>query len=301
MLRLDNFSLGNICIFMKNGKKNFIRSFLQIRMSYRIISFLIIIYTYGCINPEKKEEPSSDKDPLLRVGLNISVPHLLSLEKDGEPAGMEIELLNLFAKEEGYLLETTVYDKAELFFALRRGEIDIAVPCNTGTYISANFLSPCAPHFQTGRRILVKDSVSMFIKDPAQLNNEDVIVLTVAGTVSSDFSKKLFPESELISLKDTESCLERLQKEDGAIFLTDPIQAWTIKTSGYYINISEKKKKKIKFIPVLPPMTDEQICWAVRRSNKEWKQYLDKFMAEQKKNGTLKKLKEKYCLDAINR
>ena len=41
----------------------------------------------------------------------------------------------------------------------------------------------------------------MYINEKAQLDKEDVTVLTVAGSVSANFAKKLFPEAKKISLK----------------------------------------------------------------------------------------------------
>lgn len=278
--------------------------FPKVCFSHFIISFSIVFFIYGCtIKPEIKQA-APNNDSILRVGLVLGVPQLLSSDKDGNLSGLEIELLNHFAKDNGYLLETTLYEKEELFFALRRGEVDIAVPCGTDSLISSNFLAPCAPHFKTGQRVIVKKTISMFINDMVQLNKEDVTVLTVAGSVSANFAKKLFPEAKKISFKDIEACITRVKNDKGYVLLVDACQAWILKTSGYNIivseNTKEKKSVRIKLDPVLPPLTDEQICWAVRRSDLEWQKFLNGYMLELKKRGSLQELIEKNCVDAIN-
>ncbi len=276
---------------------------MQIPVVYGML-LLLVIAIHGCATTDNQESYFFDKDSVLRVGFAESAPQLLGKDDKGNLTGLEADLLNLFAKENGLLLDTFLYSREELFFALRRGEIDIAIPGASDTVILANFLAPCAPHFKTGQRVLVDEAISMYITDKSQLDNENVTVLTVVGSVSSNFAKKIFSETKLISLKDMPSCISRVFKGKGNIILSNAPDAWILKSTRQTLvfpgNKSGGKTREVRLKTILPPLTDEQLCWTVRRKDVKLKEFLDAFMLTQKNNGNLEDLIEKNNADAIN-
>ena len=295
----------NVQELISNSMKIIKKFMLNINRCLLLPLFAMLYLTHGCVS-EKTVIPSpSDRDAILRVGLTLEgAPQLVSTDTTDSIQGLEAELITMFAKNNNYLLETSIYSRTELLFALRRGEIDIAIPAATDTYISENFLQPCAPHLKTGQRILVNDAISMFIKDKNQLNDEKVTVLTPVGSTSANFVKKVIPNARHISLRDLKSCIKKALTNNGHIIMLDADKAWQLQSKKFTMNSNAGKgtKKAIKSTLkiVLPPLTDEQISWAVRRDDINRKNTLNAFIKKLERNGQLKEMIERNSADIIN-
>ena len=265
---------------------------------------ILMIGWSGCSTVKETVSEPPDMDPILRVGFSPGPPQLLNAADENDLKGLEIDLITLFAKKNNYFLETSVYPRDELFFALRRGEIDIAVPAATDTIIAENFLLPCAPHLKTGQRILVNKAVSMFIKDREQLNNDKITVLTPVGSTSANFAKEVLPSAHNISLKDIKSCIRKTLTYNGNIMMLDAGDAWTLQSKKFVFNPKEGteagEKVQARLKVVLAPLTSEQIAWAVRNSDQERMKALNLFIQNLKKNGKLQEMIESHSADIIN-
>ena len=290
--------------------KNSIKKIVKQQGSGKMVTFFVLISVLiigmtGCNTVKETVTDSSSIDPILRVGFSPGPPQLISATDDNNINGLEFDLITRFAKENNLLLDTSLYSRDELFFALRRGEIDIAVPAATDTIIAENFLLPCAPHLKTGQRVLVNDAVSMFIKDKEQLNSDKVTVLTPVGSTSANFAKEVLPSAHNISLKDIKSCIRRTLTDNGNIMMLDAGDAWTLQSKKFVFNPKEGpeagKKVQAKLKVVLPPLTDEEISWAVRSSDKERQKALDLFIQNLKRDGKLQEIIESHNADIINK
>ena len=263
----------------------------------------LILLLQGCASDKSETTDQVDQDAILRVGLTLdAAPQLLKINKDNSTQGLEIDLITMFAKSKNYLLETSTYTPEELLFALRRGEIDIAIPASTDTYISDNFLQPCAAHLKTGQRILVNSAVSMFINNKDQLDNDKVTILTPVGSTSAIFAKKVIPNAHHISLKDLQSCIKKALTDNGNVIMLNADKAWVLNSRTFVLNANSKKQEKLNSTLkiVLPPLTDEQISWAVRRDDQQRKKALNDFIEQLKKSGKLQEMIELNNADIIN-
>jgi ABC-type amino acid transport substrate-binding protein len=269
-----------------------------------LFASLSIALLQGCSTAREQGQLESEPDSILRVGLTLDLPLFVNKDKDGKLKGVEVDLLTRYAKKNNLLLDMSIYSRDELFFALRRGEIDIAAPSTTNTIISGNFLQPCAPHLKTGQRILVNSAVSMFIQNREQLNNKKITVLTAVGSTAANFARKIFPEAKLISLRDMKSCIKRALTDNGNIIMLDAGDAYILQSKKFILNSPDSKKPpqalNTKLKVVLPPLTDEEISWAVRRGDRKLRNSLDSFISDMKKNGKLTELIEQYNADIIN-
>jgi len=285
-------------------KKNITAIMMRCRVAV-VLPLFFLLCLYGCKTIQKEPIANNEPDALLRVGLANDVPLLSDKGSDAKLLGFEMNLLTQYARENKYILDTSLYSKDELFFALRRGEIDIAIAAVTDTVIAENFLLPSAPHLKTGQRVLVNDAVSMFIKDKDQLNNDEITVLTVVGSTAANFAKQLFPQAKRISLRDMKSCIKKALTDNGNIIMLDAGDAYILQSKNFFLNSVPKGKEakktvRVKLKAVLPPLTNEQISWALRRGDKELQNSLNSFIENMKKSGKLKELIELYNADVIN-
>ena len=278
-----------MCLLMR---KIYIRTALH-QIAFFSIAFIFVFSLVSCVAsaPGGKgvdEIPGIEK--IIKVGFSVRVPQLAA-ENNGKRGGLEIDLINYFAEKYNFIVELSQYQQGELLFALRRGEIDIAIPSATDAEIKENFLLPCAKHLRTGQRILVNKKVSLFIKDLSQVNCDDITVNTVASSPSAEYAKKILPLCRQASYADLQSCIKKTAKNTSNIILLNPVDSAVLLASGAGGDLKA----------VLSPQGEEYICWAVRRSDSDWKKMLDEFAEIAKKDGVIKNLIDKNDADVINR
>jgi ABC-type amino acid transport substrate-binding protein len=195
---------------------------------FAVLSLLVL--SYGCAGVRMNEsQPSQDKKLVknlsLRVGVIIDKAPLAYQSALGGLVGSEIELIRKFTKMRGIRLTLSEYPKEDLFIALRRGDIDIAIPSTTEEEISAKFLSPCAAHSETGQRLLANASVAPYITELKQIDNPNVRVYSVIGSTSARFAKKFFKAADVASLESIEQCVKKVLNDNGCLCLTDEVTA----------------------------------------------------------------------------
>jgi ABC-type amino acid transport substrate-binding protein len=236
----------------------------------------------------------------LRVGVVPDRPPLAYRDAMGALAGSEVDLIREFAKRNGVELALTEYDLDDLFIALRRGSIDIAVPAATEREIAARFFAVCAPHDGTGQRLVANAEIAPFITELKQIDNGNVRVYTVTGSPSAEFARRFFKSADIASLENIDQCVGRVLNDNGCVFLTDETTALNLlkkynaapkkaaapsktKKGALAADIEGGRKtereKEVKPVIalVLGRLTNEKLAWATERSNKKLKKILDDF------------------------
>jgi membrane-bound lytic murein transglycosylase MltF len=224
----------------------------------------------------------------------------------GGLAGAEIELIRKFTKTRDMRLTLSEYPKEDLFIALRRGDIDIAIPSATEEEIAARFLSPCAAHSETGQRLVANANVAPYITELKQIDNPNVRVYSVTGSTSARFAKKFFQAADVASLESIEQCVKKVLNDNGCLCLTDEVTAnillkkyneqssknsvSTNSSKGSHETSDPKAKQtlsshKPKIAFVLERLTNEKIAWAVSRTNKTLKKSLNDFFKKLEEGG----------------
>lgn len=269
----------------------------------------LLAFCHGCGSvaesvPRDSRESETAKKTTLNVGV-LSDRHPLAYRSAlGGLAGSEIELIRRFAKMRGVRLNLAEYQKEDLFIALRRGDVEIAIPATTEGEITVRFLASCAAHAKTGQRLVANADIAPFITELKQIDNPNVRVYTVTGSNSARFAKRFFKAADVASLENIEKCVNKVLSDNGCVYLTDEttanillkkhneqplktaIPANTSKGSHKTTDKSAEKKQKTKIAFVLGRLTNEKIAWAVSRSNKTLKKSLDDFITNLGKAGT---------------
>jgi ABC-type amino acid transport substrate-binding protein len=254
---------------------------------YTLTLSLICIIISGC-STLLPEAPSPKKNFIIRTGVAIRPPFVFQ-DKNKELNGLDIALLKLLAEENNFRLEISKYPLNELMFALRRGAVDLIASGYTKDEISANFFTPCAPYMKTGQRVIVNDEIAPFITDKSQLDNDKVTVYTVVGSTSADKVKEIFTEAKTVSLKDIASCVAKVKKGKGNIFLLLARDAMPL--------VADKKSR---LAIVLGVLSEEEIVWGIRRKEDKWRDFFNNYMTSLKREGRLKEIIEKTNATQIN-
>lgn len=263
---------------------------VKILLSALPLGAALTLLPSGCSSiDEAKAKEKFDIPPILRVGV------LANASYTDPAAKINAELLVLLEKKHGVIIDIAKYSREEILFALRRGDVDLVAAGLTDADISAEFLTPCARFFQTGRRVAVNGSLAAFITNLNQLDNPKVVVYTVAGTVAADSVGSIFKRAAHVSLKDSAACFDKVRAGTGGVFLVGPVEGWRI------FKHPQSAADVTGLSLVLGPLTKEHLAWAVRKSEQNLAKTLDDFIAKLRANGDLEKMIEESGVDAINK
>ena len=274
-----------------------------------VVKFVVIgliAFCAGCAGPggvsirgAGNDSSSPTELRTLRVGVVAGRPPLAYRNSLGEPMGSEVNLVMRFCEKAGMKCELGEYEKEDLFIALRRGDIDIAVPAAAESEIAPKFLSPCARHSHTGWRLVANAGIAPFITDLKQIDNQNVRVYTVAGTVSAEFARGFFKSADVASLETLEQCVDKVLRDNGCVLLTDETTAncllkkyndarssiakntGSVKNAGKKVSAADAARCPAPALAlVLGRLSDEPLAWAVRSADSELMKKLDDFEKE---------------------
>lgn len=257
--------------------------------------FLIIlaIGLTGCQLLQMFSEPPPEIPPAksgrVRIGYALRPP-FVKMNKDKQLRGLEIDLLEILASQQGYELEFVEYPLNELVFAVRRGEVDLMAAGFTEREIAELFLAPAGGHMETGQRVMVNADIAPYITDRSQLDNNKITVYTVAGSPAAEQISEIFPSAKPVSLKNNAACIKKVIGGRGNIFVLNARDA---------APISENPEAGLSM--VLGLLSRERLAWGVRRKEKKWRAELDRFTKTMQENGELQRLIDENRADAINR
>ena len=127
----------------------------------------------------------------------LAAPPFAYRDKEGEPAGFEVELAYLLGEKLGVEVKLHDYDAAGCIPALLSGRVDIIASRFSNTFPRATKVVFCHPWFVTGTYVgTSKDSPSNDIRD---LNQEGVKIGCVEASVAVDAVEARLPKAKIIT------------------------------------------------------------------------------------------------------
>ena len=142
----------------------------------------------------------------LRVGVSLFTPW--TLKKDGKLTGFEIDVANQLAKDLGVQLELKEYDWEAIIPALLAKKIDVISAGMVITPQRALKVSFSQPYANSGIGLATNMTLTKQFQSLGDLNHQDVTIGVVAGTVSEDLAKRVFPKAIIQSFQKSEEATQ---------------------------------------------------------------------------------------------
>ena len=155
-------------------------------MKKNIIIFVVVVFILAAILGawwwQHQQNLSSAVDSSLAnvikkgklvVGSDIPYGVMEFIDKDGQPAGIDVDIAKEVASRLGVQLEFKDYDWNALFSAVKSGEIDLAISSISITPERKNEMLFSAPYFSGGQSIVIKVD-NQIIKTVADLTNKRI-------------------------------------------------------------------------------------------------------------------------------
>jgi polar amino acid transport system substrate-binding protein len=208
--------------------------------------------------------------------------------QDGKPMGFDHELLDAFKKTVGFEVRQEIIPWTGLLAGVSTGKYDVAVTAALITKERAKSLDFSMP---------IADATHYFVKRKGDTGIKEIKDLdgkTLGIQAGSGLLQRL-PELEAM-LKTTGGKIGKVVEYTS---YPEAYQDLALKRTDYVINtiinITALVKEKPTVFEVGLPVSGKSFpAWAVAKGNKELLELLNKFFAEQRANGTVAKLQEKW-------
>lgn len=212
----------------------------------------------------------------LRVGVNLLMPNAMR-DKDGELIGAEIDIAERLARDMGVQAEYRLYPWEQLIPALQRGEVDLLVAGIAITPERALQVWFSNPYGDSGIGIATNTRLTKGFDDLTDLNNPEVAIGVLAGTVSEQVARELFKEASIKRFDDERQLEESVVKGLlHAYVRSEPAP-----------RLLALRHPQAVDVPVNKPLLATREAFAVRRGDADFINFLNAWVVAREADGWL--------------
>lgn len=218
----------------------------------------------------------------LHVGMVLQFPPQMYIDDNGNPAGYDVDLMNMLADDLGVTLEISNLEFDAMIPGLIANQFDMVSVGLVGRPARLEqlwFTCPYVPY----RQVVVVNNDSG-INDISELNSSGVTMTALIGSTAASLTETRFPNAELVELDQAPALLEVASGRADAIvieeYLALPFVAENPSTS--VLN------------PNAPFVAEEYGAWALPRGEVVWLEYLNGWLAYYISRGTLDEVYERH-------
>ena len=254
----------------------------------KLFSLLILCLLIFTSCGKKVEKTALDiitqRDELIVGVKNDSKPFCFKSKATGNLEGFDIDVARYVAKDlignerKIKFVEVTPNNRIE---AITSGQVDMVIATMTITPQRQYFIDFSAPYYIAGQTAVVKEDSDIYTF--SDLKRKTTIV--VLGTTAEKNIRRIIPTAQIVGYKDYKSAFKALIDGKGDAMSTDDaiISGFLMDHKGY-----RALKNKI---------SQEPYAIGIKQyEDKQLKTTLDVIVTRMKKDGTIRKLKEKWHL-----
>jgi polar amino acid transport system substrate-binding protein len=141
--------------------------------------------------------------------------------KDGQIAGMEIDLAQLIASVMGVKLTLKTMHFNDLLPALQAGQVDMVLSGMTITPARNLKVAFVGPYIATGKSILTKQTAAESMSEVAQINKPERVLVALKGSTSQTFAEKLFPQAKLLLADNYDQAVSMVREDKAQAMVAD--------------------------------------------------------------------------------
>ena len=134
----------------------------------------------------------------LRVGIAEFVPWAMPAKQGGH-VGHDVDIGNKIARDMGVRAEFKVYEWKDIIPALEQGEVDIIAGGIVVTPQRALRVAFTGPVAFSGAGMATNTRMTRDIENLEQLNDPDIVIVTVTNTFSEGVARRVFHKAEIHS------------------------------------------------------------------------------------------------------
>lgn len=226
----------------------------------------------------------------LTVGMNLQFKPQMYLDGN-EPAGYDVELLNLLAPDLGAELNIQNLDFNGLIPGLQSKKFDIVSVGLNATPERKQVVDFSRAYVPYAQVVAVASGEAAGVTSADQLNKSGTTITALQGSTAETLAKKSFPEAEVRGFPDQNAAfLEVSTGRADAVVVEDYLLA----------QFQASNPDELEKAALGEPLQVEYGSWAVPKGNEDFVAYLDKWLCEKQTDGTLEKTyKEIFQVDEM--
>jgi ABC-type amino acid transport substrate-binding protein len=213
----------------------------------------------------------------LRVGMTLQFEPQMYRDENDEPAGYDVELLNMLASDLGVELEISDQEFDALIPGLLARQFDMVSVGLVGRPERLEQLWFTCGYVPYRQVVVVNDQAGIASLD--DLNSPDVSITALIGSTAANLVSTQFPEAELVELEQQPAFLEVASGRADAI-VVEEYQAIPFVEENAGTSILNPDQ----------PFAQEYGAWAIPRGELTWLNYLNGWLGYYISRGTLAQL-----------
>jgi len=254
----------------------------------RCLAVFLIVAGLGAAAADAPVLSRIVKSNVMRVGMTLDQPPLNAMDKYGEMAGLEVDLARLLAMAFDVELEIVELPFANLFPALKKGEVDMVMSGVGITAERALDVTFVGPYLLSGKALLTKSEELAGVVDAEDLADEEVKLAVLENSTSLAYAKKRIPDAELVVVPEYAGAIEMVRNDEVDAMLADmPI---CLLAANRYEDEGLKTLEQ--------PMTIEPVGVAIVDADPKLRNLLQSYLSTIQDHGMLELLKEKWFEDS---
>jgi ABC-type amino acid transport substrate-binding protein len=214
----------------------------------------------------------------LTVGMNLQFEPQMYLDESGEPAGYDVELLNMLAPDLEAELNIQNIDFNGLIPGLQSEKFDmvsVGLSATPEREQVVDFTRAYVPYAQV---VAVADGEADSVTSPEDLNNPDATITALQGSTAETLAKEEFPEATVSGFPEQNAAfLEVATGRADAVVVEDYLLA----------QYQKANPGELEEAALAEPLHIEYGSWAVPKGHEEFIAYLDEWLCEKQDDGTL--------------
>jgi glutamine transport system substrate-binding protein len=195
---------------------------------FNLISLLLILSLLlaACGTSDEGKE-ASNEEKVYKVGVDTTYPPF-EFEEGGKYKGIDIDLINAIAKDQGIEIELSPMDFGGIIPAMQAGQLDIAIAGMSITDDRKKVVDFSEPYFDAGLTLVVKKGAEG-IKTVDDLKGKKVAVKK--GTTGATFATDNAAEKgfEVIQFNDSPAMFQEVSNGNADVLIEDyPVIAYAV-------------------------------------------------------------------------
>ena len=221
--------------------------------------------------------PRTPPEPL-RVGFTPNYPPVC-MENDGLPDGLECDFAKALAKELDRPLEIVELPWARQIDTLLAGHIDIIMSGMTATPARSARVRFCTPYMVNPLVAMCRAGDAATSASPDEFLATTANVGVLARTSAESFATHHFPHARIVRLSSS---------DDAPINLANRRIDYYVDDFAAIANLLSADEAELAFLPY--SLQGQNLCWAVRPDQDDFRRQCDAVIARWKKDGTLDRM-----------
>jgi len=203
------------------------------KFSFMMILLALMLFMSACGSDEDTssgDEGNGSEEKVYQVGIDTTYPPF-EYEVDGEYTGIDIDLINAIAEDQGFEIEFNPMDFGGIIPALQAGQLDIAIAGMSITDERKEVVDFSEPYFDAGLSLVVS-SDNEEITSLEDLEGKTIAVKS--GTTGAQFARDNEEEYgyEIAQFEDSPAMFQEVSNGNAAALMEDyPVIAYAIAES----------------------------------------------------------------------